>query len=316
MSLMSAAEAGDTAGASPVATRRGLRLARPAAGHDGIVHDGQVFDSTAFDGPVFDGPETGGPRFDGPESGGPESGGPVFDGPVFDGTAHGGPTADSTGQLRVTRVRVARQVSVRTLRAGGPARTRPGDAPRSSARTAASTRRATSTRRAAPPRAGVAAASARAASMRRVSTRSGSVTAGRGRADGVQRVSMRAASLQRASVQAVREGRPAAQSGLRLTQRGRRVLAMFAMLAAIAAATLIWTSAAGGAQTSRHDGQAGSGYRGMTQIVVRPGQTLWSIAAAAEPSANPWSVVQQIVDANALSGARVQAGQLLWVPKG
>ncbi len=127
---------------------------------------------------------------------------------------------------------------------------------------------------------------------------------------------MRAASLQRASVQAVREGRPAAQSGLRLTRRGRRVLAMFAMLAAIAAATLIWTSAAGGAQTSRHDGQAGSGYRGMTQIVVRPGQTLWSIAAAAEPSANPWSVVQQIVDANALSGAQVQAGQLLWVPKG
>jgi hypothetical protein len=127
---------------------------------------------------------------------------------------------------------------------------------------------------------------------------------------------MRAASLQRASVQAVREGRPAVQSGLRLTRRGRRVLAMFAMLAAIAAATLIWTGAAGGAQTSRHDGQAGSGYRGMTQIVVRPGQTLWSIAAAAEPSASPWSVVQQIVDANALSGARVQAGQLLWVPKG
>jgi LysM repeat protein len=54
----------------------------------------------------------------------------------------------------------------------------------------------------------------------------------------------------------------------------------------------------------------------MTQVVVQPGQTLWSIAAAAEPSANPWTVVQQIIDANALSGARVQAGQLLWVPKG
>ena len=134
---------------------------------------------------------------------------------------------------------------------------------------------------------------------------------------------MRAASLQRASVQTVREGRaaqpgrrPAGPGTLRLTRRGRRVMAMSAMLAAIGAATLIWASAAGGAQTSSHDGHAGSGYRGMTQVVVRPGQTLWSIAAAAEPSANPWTVVQQIIDTNALSGARVQAGQLLWVPKG
>ena len=55
---------------------------------------------------------------------------------------------------------------------------------------------------------------------------------------------------------------------------------------------------------------------GMTQVVVRPGQTLWSIAAAAEPSANTWTVVQQITQVNALNGPVVRAGQLLWVPKG
>jgi LysM domain len=58
----------------------------------------------------------------------------------------------------------------------------------------------------------------------------------------------------------------------------------------------------------------GSPYHGMTQVVVRPGQTLWSIAAAAEPSGNLWGVVQQIINVNALSSANVQAGQLLWVP--
>jgi LysM repeat protein len=54
----------------------------------------------------------------------------------------------------------------------------------------------------------------------------------------------------------------------------------------------------------------------MTQIVVQPGQTLWSIALSAEPSANTQTVVQQIADANALGGTSLKAGQLLWVPKG
>jgi nucleoid-associated protein YgaU len=53
----------------------------------------------------------------------------------------------------------------------------------------------------------------------------------------------------------------------------------------------------------------------MTQVVVRPGQTLWSIATATEPSGNLWPVIQQIINVNALSSANVQAGQLLWVPR-
>ena len=53
----------------------------------------------------------------------------------------------------------------------------------------------------------------------------------------------------------------------------------------------------------------------MHQIVVQPGQTLWSIASAAEPTADPRAVIQQIMSVNALSGTNIQAGQLLWVPR-
>ncbi len=280
MSLMSAAEAGDTADTSPVIARRGLRMTRPTAGESGTEQEpgtGERFAAAGPSGPAGQEGPDGQPRL-------------------------------TAGQLRVTRVRVARQVSVRTLRASGSrASTRPADMPRVSARAA-------STRRASVPRASVRAASVRLASVQAASTAPGNVRAARG-----SRVSLQTASLQRASVQAVRVARPAGQArpgGLRLTRRGRRVVAVFAMLMAIVAATLIWASAAGGARTSGHDLQPRSGYRGMTEIVVRPGQTLWSIAAAAEPSADPWTVVQQIIDANALSGAQIRAGQLLWVPKG
>jgi nucleoid-associated protein YgaU len=51
-----------------------------------------------------------------------------------------------------------------------------------------------------------------------------------------------------------------------------------------------------------------------TSVVVRPGQTLWSIALAAQPGADPRAVVQQIVSLNALHGAAIQPGELLRVP--
>jgi LysM repeat protein len=53
----------------------------------------------------------------------------------------------------------------------------------------------------------------------------------------------------------------------------------------------------------------------MREIVVRPGQTLWSIASAAEPSADPRVVVQQIISVNSLTSTQIVAGQLLWVPR-
>jgi nucleoid-associated protein YgaU len=108
---------------------------------------------------------------------------------------------------------------------------------------------------------------------------------------------------------------PGEPGPVRLTRRGRRVLAGLAMLAVTAVAALLWLVLAGTVQASSHATPPRSAYRGMTQIVVRPGQTLWSIAAAAEPTANQWLVVQQIIDVNALGSAEVHTGELLWVPR-
>jgi len=111
--------------------------------------------------------------------------------------------------------------------------------------------------------------------------------------------------------------RPQRPGAVRLTRRGRLVVAGFATLVVIVAATLLWMTVAGSVQASSRGGPApGSPYQDMRQVLVQPGQTLWSIAAAAEPSANAWAVVQQITEVNALNGPEVHAGQLLWVPKG
>ena len=54
----------------------------------------------------------------------------------------------------------------------------------------------------------------------------------------------------------------------------------------------------------------------LTQVTVRPGQSLWSVAESADPDADTRVVIQQIVELNGLTGAVVFAGQRLWVPRG
>jgi len=100
---------------------------------------------------------------------------------------------------------------------------------------------------------------------------------------------------------------------LRLTRRGRVVVATLVIAAVTLTVLLITILVPGGAQATNH-GQARAGYEGMHQVVVRPGQTPWSIAAAAEPTADPRGVVQEIMSANALGSPSITAGQLLWVP--
>ena len=201
-------------------------------------------------------------------------------------------------------VRVVRQASVRTLRAGSPlARdAQAGQGPQASS--------ATCTRTAHGPDSAQArtAAQARATAQARVAAPTGVIQA--------RAVYARAAAQTRTVSRARTAGpRPGQPGPLRLTRRGRRVVAGLAALAVIVAAALLWITMAGSVQASSRGQAPGSPYQGMTRVVVRPGQTLWSIAAAAEPSADPWTVVQQIIEVNALNGARVDAGQLLWVPR-
>jgi LysM repeat protein len=53
----------------------------------------------------------------------------------------------------------------------------------------------------------------------------------------------------------------------------------------------------------------------MRQVVVQPGQTLWSIASAAEPSADPRGVIEQIMSVNDLTSTKLPVGEEIWVPR-
>jgi hypothetical protein len=246
MSVMSAAEASQAAGDSPEIPSQPLRIVRSAASQDDPGAAGTPLDA------------------------------------ADDTSAEAGVIERSASALRVTQVRMVREVRVSTLRAG---QARPGIVPQP---------RATPRAAAAPPR---------------TSAMPQAWTAPR-----QARVTSQARMTSQAWVTS--QARVAHRAGpVRLTRRGRRVVAGLVIGVIIVAVTVLWMSVAGSVQASSHGSAAGSPYRGMTQVVVRPGQTLWSIAAAAEPSGNMWAVVQQIINVNALSSANVQAGQLLWVPR-
>ena len=98
---------------------------------------------------------------------------------------------------------------------------------------------------------------------------------------------------------------------LRLTRRGRVVAATVAALLV----TVVSLLAAGAAQATNH-ALPGAARQNLVQVVVRPGQSLWSVAERADPGADTRQVVQQIVELNGLTGDAVVAGQWLWVPRG
>ena len=106
--------------------------------------------------------------------------------------------------------------------------------------------------------------------------------------------------------------RRAAPPPLRLTRRGRIVVAVTAALLV----TIISLLAAGVAQATNHASSPRGARQNLVQVVVRPGQTLWSVAESADPDQDTRVVVRQIVDLNSLGGPTVQAGQELWVPRG
>jgi hypothetical protein len=124
-------------------------------------------------------------------------------------------------------------------------------------------------------------------------------------------LSLGSASLDSASLDSASPG-GAPNVALRLTRRGRVVAAAVAALLV----TVVSLLAAGAAQATNHALPPGAARQNLVQVVVRPGQSLWSVAESADPDQDTRDVIHQIVDLNALSGDVVFAGQQLWVPRG
>jgi hypothetical protein len=123
-----------------------------------------------------------------------------------------------------------------------------------------------------------------------------------------------AASTTRRDTPAARSGRPrdTPVAPLRLTRRGRVVVA----LAAALLATLVSLLLAGVAQATNDGPSPRAARENLVQVIVRPGQSLWSVAESADPDQDTRAVIQQIIDLNSLNGETVFAGQQLWVPRG
>ena len=109
--------------------------------------------------------------------------------------------------------------------------------------------------------------------------------------------------VQRAAVRSIQPVRPA-NSGLKLTVRGRRVVALLALLPIFVAFLLVGTRAA----------QADATGPTTAVVKVEACQSLWDVAVAIAPNEDPRSTIWTIKALNGLETSEVQAGQALIVP--
>jgi hypothetical protein len=96
----------------------------------------------------------------------------------------------------------------------------------------------------------------------------------------------------------------------RLTRRGRMavtgVSALLIGALSVGLATAAQATGSGSASPGRY----------LSKVTVLPGQSLWSLAEAYDPDADTRQVIQQIEQLNSMTGDQVQAGAVLWVPRG
>jgi len=136
-----------------------------------------------------------------------------------------------------------------------------------------------------------------------------------GRAVRPQAPSSRAAGARAPSARAVHGQairRQTADVPLRLTRRGRVVVAVASAILAAAVSLIV----AGAVQATSRSLPPRVAQQNISRVIVRPGQSLWSVAESADPNADTRLVVQQIIELNGLTGDTVAAGQQLWVPRG
>lgn len=104
--------------------------------------------------------------------------------------------------------------------------------------------------------------------------------------------------------------RPAGAGGrgsaptLRMTRRGRLVVLVVALMVVLLPGA--WRAMA----TAQVDGPA------TVAVTVQPGDTLWGIAVAMDPSSDPRALIAEIREMNALAHSGLVPGQVLVVPAG
>ena len=103
---------------------------------------------------------------------------------------------------------------------------------------------------------------------------------------------------------------------VRLTRRGRIVVATLITAGVVLVAALAWLAGTTRAEAAGSGSPASAVYHSLRSVVVQPGESLWTIATQADPAGDPRAVMQEIIDINALHGTSVQPGQRLWLPHG
>lgn len=101
---------------------------------------------------------------------------------------------------------------------------------------------------------------------------------------------------------------PVPAGRVRLTVRGRRVVA------ALAVACAVGVGAFAAPALAADSSGAGLELVGQSSVVVGTGDTLWSIASAHAPHEDPRGVVDAIQELNGLADASLVPGQVLRLP--
>jgi hypothetical protein len=89
-----------------------------------------------------------------------------------------------------------------------------------------------------------------------------------------------------------------------LTTRGRRVLAILALIPMVIAMVL----------TGDHQASATGTAPTTKQVVVHAGESLWEIAVRVDPNSDPRQTMWNIKQLNHMSDSRLDSGQSLVVP--
>lgn len=106
---------------------------------------------------------------------------------------------------------------------------------------------------------------------------------------------------------ALHSARPAVPR-LRITARGRTVVATLLVAPVLVIAVLLAGRAPGAVAEQQ------VALDTYSYVVVAPGQSLWQLAEALAPTADPREVVAEILALNQLRSASVDAGQKLAIP--